>query len=104
MNAVRISGKSVYAAAAAGDETAQAVTAQYAKYVGAGLVNFINALFPEVVLLGGGVSGAGDALLSPVRDYVRSHAFVRETELLPEIRIAALGGDAGIIGAAALVR
>lgn len=104
LNAVRISGKSVYAAAAAGDETAQAVTAQYAKYVGAGLVNFINALFPEVVLLGGGVSGAGDALLSPVRDYVRSHAFVRETELLPEIRIAALGGDAGIIGAAALVR
>ena len=101
--AAQISGRSVYAAAAAGDETACAVTAQYAVYVGVGLVSFINALFPEVVLLGGGVSGAGEALLSPVRDYVRAHTFVRDAALLPEVRAAALGGDAGIIGAAALV-
>lgn len=99
----KLGGRTIYAAAAAGDRAAQAVTAKYAEYVGVGLVNFINALFPEVVLLGGGVSGAGDALLTPVRRYVQANAFVRDAALLPEIRAAALGGDAGVIGAAALV-
>ena len=103
LNAAVLNGRTIYGAAASGDDTARAVTARYAEYVGVGLVNFINALFPEVVLLGGGVSGAGEALLAPVRAYVAAHAFVRETALLPEIRAAALGGDAGIIGAAALV-
>ena len=98
-----ISGRTIYAAAAAGDETAQRVTARYAEYVGVGLVNCVNALFPEVVLLGGGISGAGDALLAPVRRYVKDHAFIRDAAALPEIRAAALGGDAGVIGAAALV-
>ena len=99
-----LSGRSIYAAAAAGDAAAQGVTARYAQYVGVGLVSFINALFPEIVLLGGGVSGAGEALLAPVRDYVAAHAFVRDAALLPRIRAAVLGGDAGVIGAAALVR
>ena len=98
-----VSGRSIYAAAAAGDETARRVTARYAEYVGVGLVNYINALFPSVVLLGGGLSGAGDALLAPVRRYIEDHAFVRDAAALPEIRAAALGSDAGVIGAAALV-
>ena len=104
LNRCPLNGRTIYAAAADGDAAAQAVTAQYAVYVGAGLVNYVNTLFPEVILIGGGVSGAGEALLAPVRDYVKAHAFVRDAALLPEIRAAALGGDAGIIGAAALVR
>ena len=96
-------GRAIYAAAAAGDETACAVTAKYAEYVGVGLVNFINVLFPQVVLIGGGVSGAGEALLEPVRAYVAAHSFVRDAALLPVIRAAERGGDAGIIGAAALI-
>ena len=103
LNAAPLDGRAIYAAAAAGDETACAVTAQYAKYVGVGLVSLINALYPEIILLGGGISGAGDALLEPVRDYAASHFFVGDPTLLPEIRIAALGADAGMIGAAALV-
>ena len=98
-----LTGLSIYAAATAGDEIARQVTERYAEYVGVGLVNYINVLFPKVVLLGGGVSGAKDALLTPVRRYVEEHAFFSDLKLLPEIRIAALGGDAGIIGAAALV-
>ena len=105
LNRVRhLNGKTVFDAAQAGDATAQAVTEQYAVYVGVGLVNYINVLFPEVVLIGGGISGAGEALLGPVRDYVRAHAHVGDAAFLPEIRAAALGGDAGVIGAAALVR
>ena len=47
--------------------------------------------------------GANEALLTPVRRYVAEHAFFSDSSLLPEIRVAALGGNAGIIGAAALV-
>ena len=97
-----LDGRSIYAAAAAGDAAACAVTARYAEYVGVGLVNLMNALFPEVILLGGGVAGAGEALLAPVRAYAAAHFFVRDAALLPPILPAALGNDAGIIGAAAL--
>ena len=99
-----LSGKKIFAAAAEGDAAAQAVTAQYAVYVGVGLVNFINILFPEVVLIGGGMCNAGDALLDPVRAYVKGHTYVEDAVQLPEIRAAALGSNAGVIGAAALVR
>ena len=98
-----LGGSAIYAAAAAGDAAAVAVTEQYARYVGVGLVSLINALFPEVVLIGGGVSGAGEALLAPLRRFVAENAFIRDASLLPEIRAAALGGDAGVLGAAALV-
>ena len=98
-----LNGRAIYAAAAAGDAAALAVTERYAQYVGVGLVSLLNALFPEVILLGGGVSGAGEALLAPVRRFVAENAFIRDASLLPEIRAAALGGDAGMLGAAALV-
>ena len=98
-----LDGRAVYAAAAAGDEAALAVTAKYAEYVGVGLVSLVNALYPEIILLGGGVSGAGDALLTPVRSYLAEHFFVSDPALLPELRTAALGSEAGMIGAAALV-
>ena len=98
-----LDGRAVFAAAEAGDETARAVVQRYAEYVGVGLVSLINALFPETVLIGGGISGAGEALLAPLRSYVAENAFIRDPELLPEIRTAALGADAGVIGAAALV-
>lgn len=98
-----LNGKAVYDAARAGDAAAQAVTAQYARYVALGLTNLINALAPEAVLLGGGVAAAGDALLEPVRACVRARFFHRDPALLPEILPAALGGDAGIRGAAALL-
>ncbi len=98
-----ITGQTIYEAAAAGDPTAQAVTAKYAEYVAVGLVNLINALYPEIVLLGGGVSNAGDALIEPVKAYVSDHFFLNNPALLPEIRAARLGGDAGLIGASALV-
>ncbi len=97
-----LDGKAVYAAASAGDAAAMAVTAQYAGYVALGLANLINALAPEIVLLGGGVAGAGAALLDPVRAGVQARFFHRNPALLPEILPAALGGDAGYRGAAAL--
>lgn len=98
-----LDGKAVYAAAEAGDAAAKDVVRQYAEYVGIGIITLINVLFPEIVLLGGGICGAGDALLLPVQEYVNTHCFVRDTDLLPKLRIAALGSSAGMLGAAALV-
>ena len=99
-----LDGKAIYAAASAGDPAAVAVTENYARYVAIGLVNLVNALYPEIILLSGGIAGAGSALLNPVQDYVNQHFFQRGTAILPEIQIAACGDKAGVIGAAALVR
>ena len=51
-----VNGKTVFDAADRGDETAQAVVDRYCDYLGAGLVNIVNALAPEVILIGGGIS------------------------------------------------
>ncbi|MBE6913610.1 MAG: ROK family protein [Ruminococcaceae bacterium] len=99
----RLDGITVYEAAAKGDATAKAVIEKYAAYVGVGLVNLVNALYPEIVLLGGGVSNAGDALIAPVTSYIKNHFFLNNPALLPTISAAHLGGNAGMIGASALV-
>jgi glucokinase len=60
-------------------------------------------LNPQVIVLGGGLTAAGDRLLLPVRE-----EFARFTWKIapdhPEIKLATLGGTAGVIGAAALAR
>ena len=73
-----------------------------AKTIGAGIVNFVNIFAPEVVLIGGGVSNAGEALIGPLNDYVRANRYGGHRAPTCPIRRAALGGDAGIIGAAYL--
>ena len=65
-----VNGKTVFDAADRGDETARAVVDRYCDYLGAGLVNIVNALAPEVILIGGGISRQGERLLAPVRRYV----------------------------------
>ena len=56
----------------------------------------------KVVLIGGGVSNAGEALIGPLNDYVRANRYGGHRAPTCPIRRAALGGDAGIIGAAYL--
>ncbi|MGN1002918.1 MAG: ROK family protein [Oscillospiraceae bacterium] len=97
-----LDGEKIFRAAREGDETAGAVVARYCEYVGVGLTNLINCVYPEAVILGGGVSAAGEQLLGPVRAYIESHFFVGDRPLAPKLVRAVLGNDAGIIGAAAL--
>lgn len=99
-----LDGEKVFAAASEGDRTAQNVIQKYTEYIGVGLTGLVNALYPEVILVGGGISNANEALLNPLRAYVEAHYFLRRTAPVPPIRKAMLGNDAGIIGAAALVR
>jgi glucokinase len=66
-----------------------------------GIITIINAFDPEIVVLGGGVSRAGDFLLSSLRREVESRIFYKE---LPHavVELSTIGNDAGVIGAAML--
>ena len=94
-------GRTVFAAAEQGDETALAVAAEYDRYLGLGLTNLVDILQPERIAIGGGVSAAPEKLLlEPVRQYVHSHCYGQYVGHYPQIVRASLGNDAGIVGAA----
>jgi len=97
-------GSAVTAAAAAGDERARQVLRGIGGWVGLGIAGLVAVLDPEVVVVGGGVSAAGDLLLEPTRDSFRSYLTARERRPEAPIVLAALGPDAGLIGAADLAR
>ena len=99
----KIDGKSVFDAADNGDSVAQAVIDQYCQYLAIGISNIVNALAPEMILVGGGISRQGDRILAPVRKYVSENCFDKRPEALPEIMPAQMGNEAGIVGAAALI-
>lgn len=99
----KLDGLKIFTAMHEGDETAKQVVEDYCRYVAVGLVNLVNCVYPQVIILGGGICGQGETLLSPIREYMAEHFFVGKRELMPEIKRARLGNDAGIIGAAALV-
>jgi glucokinase len=86
-------------AARAGDPTAVDGLAGVGRWLGIGIANVIVALTPERVVIGGGVSGAGDLLLQPIREEVRRRVRVTDLEQV-EIVPAELGTWAGAIGAA----
>lgn len=98
----QVNGRTAFDAAKAGDQAALAVVHTYARYLAAGLTNVVNALAPEMILLGGGICNQGEYLLSLLRDYVEKNCFGQKEGAIPEIRVAQLGNDAGILGAAAL--
>lgn len=99
----KINAKIVIDAAKAGDETAKTVFDGYVHGLAVGIINIINMLDPEVIVLGGGVSAAGDFLLDAVREAVKPMVFFK-TMPYARIELARLGNDAGIIGAAMLGR
>ena len=100
-----VEGRTAFQAAEAGDETALAVCRQYVDYLASGLANLVNALRPEVVAIGGGVSAAPERLLlEPLREAVERESFSRHGGRNTKILPAELGNDAGIIGAAMLGR
>ena len=103
LDATRVSGRLACDIMRAGDEAAKEVYDKYIKYLAAGLTNIINIFQPEVISLGGGVSGEGQSLIDARLPRVRKDSYGSGfVEKLPELRIAKLGNDAGIIGAALL--
>ncbi len=97
----RIDAKVVIDSAKAGDPVAMRVFDRYCKYLAITVNNITAFLDPEMIVLGGGVSTAGDFLLNNVREQLPRYLMYK-TLPSPELRLAQLGNEAGIIGAALL--
>ncbi len=96
----KITAATVYAAANQGDAIATDVVRDTARFLGTGLANLLNIFNPDVVVIAGGVTQAGDALFAPLRTEVRRRAFkfaVDACRIVP----GTLPGTAGVVGAVA---
>ena len=98
----KVNGKTPFDAAEKGDVTAQKIIKDYQTYLAAGVTNIINIFQPEVLCIGGGVSAQKENLIKPVREIVYAENYTRNVLPNPQITVAELGNDAGIIGAAML--
>jgi glucokinase len=96
----RITAQTVYEAAKRGDATAREVVRETARFLGAGVANLLNIFNPDVVVLAGGVTQAGDALFKPLRAEVKRRAFKPAVEAC-RIVPGALPLSAGVVGAIA---
>ena len=101
-DAPKVSGRTACDGMRAGDEAATEVYNNYIKYLASGLATIINIFQPEVISLGGGVSGEGQSLIDALLPIVRKEQYGGGVCSMTELRIAKLGNDAGIIGAALL--
>lgn len=97
-----IDAKRIFDSAKAGDTYANHVVDRFSFYLGLALGNIANILNPSTIVLGGGVSQAGDFLVERVRKVVEEFTFPT-IRPITKIKIAELGNDAGMIGAASLV-
>jgi glucokinase len=99
-----LTGPLITHAAREGDPTARELLAEVGNWLGVGIANLAAAFDPGTFVIGGGVSAAGDLLLTSARETFKRHLAGRGYR--PEARIVAaqLGNDAGLIGAADLAR
>jgi glucokinase len=98
-----ISAKDVFDFAKSGDQFAQTVIDRMCAYLGLALSHLGNALNPTKIIIGGGVSKAGDELIRRTNHYFQAYSFPTVAEST-QIILATLGNDAGVYGAASLIR
>ena len=96
-----ITGPLVTELAFDGDAAARAAIAALGRRLGVGMTSLVNALNPEVLVVGGGLVAAGDLLLDPAREVVAERALVPARD---QVRIVAarFGDESGMLGAASL--
>lgn len=94
------SGRTAFDAMRAGDEAGKMVVERYIDYIAIGTINVINALQPDLICYGGGISNEGDNILVPLKKRIDEFRYSRYSDTQTEICKAVLGNDAGIIGAA----
>ena len=96
-----LSAKAVFDAVKDGDKVACEIAEEFGRYLGKGLAMIAAVVNPEVFVLGGGVSKAGEILCDYVSKYYEKYAFHGCKNA--DFKLATLGNDAGIYGAAKLV-
>lgn len=97
-----LEAKDIFDAAKEGDEFSIDIVEYEADYLAMGIGNLLNILDPEIVVLGGGVSMAGDFLIDKLKEKLKKYSLPSALEGLKIVK-AELGNDAGILGAAYLV-
>ena len=85
-----------------GDRAAKEVYDEYVYFLALGLTNVVNTFQPEVISIGGGISGEGQSLIDAIMPIIEKERYDKYSSKHTDLRIAKLGNDAGIIGAAAL--
>lgn len=99
-----ITGPLITEAARDGDAFAHEQLASLGRWLGEGVASLAAVLDPAVVVVGGGVSEAGDLLLNPIRAHFKANLTGRHYRPELDVRAAVLGNKAGMIGAADLAR
>jgi glucokinase len=97
----KVEARTIIDAARQNDPVAVEVYTRRIHQLAQALANIVNFLDPEVIVLGGGVSKAGSFLLEPLKREYASYVLYNDLPI-PEIKLAVLGSEAGIIGAAML--
>jgi glucokinase len=98
-----ITAATVYEAVINGDPYANEVMRETAKFLGAGVANIVNIFNPDMIVISGGVTKAGDHLFVPLRAEVRRRAFKSALDAC-QLTAAQLPGTAGVIGAAGVLK
>lgn len=97
-------GAELTAAANGGDPVALGAFAEVGRWLGTGVADLVAALDPEAVVIGGGVSAAGELLLAPAREAYVATLLAAGHRTIAPILAGALGPEAGALGAADLAR
>jgi glucokinase len=100
----KIRGPEITTAAQEGDRFAIDRLTELGDWLGQGVATLTAVLDPTAVVIGGGVSEAGDLLLDPIRRSFEEHVTVRAHRPILEVRAAKLGNEGGVIGVADLAR
>jgi glucokinase len=100
----KVTGSGLTKAAKAGNELALAAFNKQADWLGLACASYSLIIDPEAIIIGGGVADAGELFLAPVREAMRKYMPFAESHVPPKIIAAKFGNDAGLIGAADLVR
>ena len=100
----KLDGRIIFEAADRQDATAMAVVDQYHSYLAEGIASLHNALRPQVIILGGGISARKEKLIQPLQAKLKDLVFAVDYLGIPNIVCAELGNDAGIVGAAFISR
>ncbi|GGB29359.1 ROK family glucokinase [Virgibacillus dakarensis] len=97
-----ITAKDVFSLAGQGDLLSKTVIERTGDVLGFAIANLATVINPSIILIGGGVSKAGDQLITIIKSAFHKYALPRVSDVC-DIKVAQLGNDAGIIGAAYLV-
>ena len=98
-----VTAKDVFDAYSKGDAVATEVVNEVTFHLGLAISNLANSFNPEIIVIGGGVSKAGDALMTPLKETFERFALPRVFQSTT-FKIAELGNDAGVIGCAWLAK